>query len=255
MSFVDRLVAQVLHLEVALLHAYARLEASTDSEALHDIRINLRRLRSLLRPLRKLDALATLEQAASLLARLTTPTRDLEVLIAELRRQGYMAQAQARLANVQQDYEKILRSSASKQLFVQLEQWPAKLRAAERAGELHRIRKTIARHQRKRIKALRQALADPHYDRHQLRLLVKHARYSNEAYARLSRLSRAASDSLKRLQGLLGIWHDHFQWSLQASRQTDLQPLAGCWQDDGVSALQRAEAEIRVLTRRLEAVA
>lgn len=251
MSFVDRLVAQVVHLEVALMHAYARLEARTDSEALHDIRINLRRLRSLLRPLRKLEAVNALEQAATLLARLTTPTRDLEVLAAELQRQGYSVQAERRLLAVQQDYDKILLSSASKQLFVQLDQWPATLRTAERAGELAKIRKTIARHQRKCIKALRQALTDQLYDRHQLRLLVKHARYSNEAYPRLSPLAPAASASLKSLQNLLGNWHDHFQWCLQASQQDDLQTLALAWQTAGASALQEAEKAVRTLTQRL----
>lgn len=47
MSFVDKFVAQILALEVALYHSRARLQARTDSEALHDLRIAVRRIRSL----------------------------------------------------------------------------------------------------------------------------------------------------------------------------------------------------------------
>lgn len=49
-AMLDDLIAQVLTLEIKLLSCRARLEAGTDGEALHDLRINTRRLRSLLRP-------------------------------------------------------------------------------------------------------------------------------------------------------------------------------------------------------------
>ena len=45
-ALVDRLVAQVLGLHVRLLACQARLSASTDAEALHDLRTTVRRLRS-----------------------------------------------------------------------------------------------------------------------------------------------------------------------------------------------------------------
>jgi CHAD domain-containing protein len=53
-ALVDQLVAQVIGLEVGLLSCQARLAAVTDDEALHDLRTTVRRLRSLLRPLRGL---------------------------------------------------------------------------------------------------------------------------------------------------------------------------------------------------------
>lgn len=52
MSTVDKIVAQVLTLQVRLYQAIARLEARTDHEALHDLRIAVRRIRSLTRPFR-----------------------------------------------------------------------------------------------------------------------------------------------------------------------------------------------------------
>ncbi|MCK1794413.1 CHAD domain-containing protein, partial [Pseudomonas violetae] len=60
-GLVDRLVAHVMGLEVSLMSSQARLEARTDPEALHDLRTTVRRLRSLLRPLRGLPGVAQLE--------------------------------------------------------------------------------------------------------------------------------------------------------------------------------------------------
>ena len=44
MPLVDALIAQVLKLEITLYHASARLASNTDGEALHDLRISVRRL-------------------------------------------------------------------------------------------------------------------------------------------------------------------------------------------------------------------
>lgn len=72
-ALVDQLVAQVIGLEVGLLSCQARLAAVTDDEALHDLRTTVRRLRSLLRPLRGLPGVEQLEVAASAVGQLTTP--------------------------------------------------------------------------------------------------------------------------------------------------------------------------------------
>lgn len=65
MSFVDKFVAEILALQVALYHSRARLEARTDSEALHDLRIAVRRIRSLLRPMRAMSEVVALNIAAA----------------------------------------------------------------------------------------------------------------------------------------------------------------------------------------------
>ena len=64
-DLVDRLVAHVLGLEVRLLACQARLSARTDPEALHELRTTVRRLRSLLRPLRGLPGVEQVEVAAA----------------------------------------------------------------------------------------------------------------------------------------------------------------------------------------------
>jgi CHAD domain-containing protein len=80
MAFIDTYEKEILGLEVFLFHARSRLEAETDSEALHDLRIAVRRIRSLLTPLRSLKGMTVLHEAATEVGRLTTPARDLEVM-------------------------------------------------------------------------------------------------------------------------------------------------------------------------------
>ena len=58
MAFVDTYVKEIIALEVALFHARARLESAADAEALHDLRIAVRRIRSLLIPVRAEPAMA-----------------------------------------------------------------------------------------------------------------------------------------------------------------------------------------------------
>ena len=58
-DWVDRIVANIVRLEVRLLACQARLQAETDPEALHDLRTTVRRLRSLLRPLRGLPGVSS----------------------------------------------------------------------------------------------------------------------------------------------------------------------------------------------------
>jgi CHAD domain-containing protein len=251
MSFVDVFVAQILSLEVRLFHAYARMSARTDSEALHDLRINLRRIRSLLRPLRKIEGIAPLNDAAAEVGRLTTPARDLEVLIEELEAQGAMEQANVRKATLQASYNHIVRSRAIKQLFSQLDEWPSAFRNAERANELSGVQKKILQHLDKQVERLNVALADAQFDRHQLRILVKRTRYLIDTFPQSSPLSSEAAASLKTVQSALGSWHDHFQWCLKAKQEKDLQPFADAWQASADVALLKAEDHLEQLLRLL----
>lgn len=80
MHIVDQILSRVLGLQVNLYACEARLEAGTDPEALHDLRIAVRRLRSLLHPLRAHESVLLIRNAAATVGQLTTPVRDLEVL-------------------------------------------------------------------------------------------------------------------------------------------------------------------------------
>lgn len=251
MSFVDAIVAQVLALETTLFHAYARMEARTDSEALHDLRITMRRMRSLLRPIRRIGAVRLLNEAAAEVGKLTTPVRDLEVLIDELDQQGLTQQANTRKAILQSSYSSIVESSTLNQLFSRLDEWPSDFRAAEREGELRQIEKEVAKHLHKQVARLNAALADPEYDCHQLRILVKHTRYAIDAYPQFSPIPAQAATSLKAVQAALGAWHDHYQWCLKAGQEEDLQPLLQNWHVAATAALMDAEMEVLQLAEQL----
>lgn len=251
MAFVDSLVAQLLRCQVDLWEIQARLQAETDSEALHDLRIQLRRLRTLLRPLRKHPSIAPLYAAAADLGRLTTPWRDLEVLIAHLQSQGFWHASAEREAALQSAYATLRDARVLAPLLALLDNSPATLRTAAEQGLLPGGKKRIRAYLHKQRKQLQAALADPRCDRHRLRLLTKRVSYSNEMYGQWSTESAATMAALKDLQAALGDWHDLYQWCQQATCAVDLQPLEDYWQLRANQALAAADVPVRRLSRQL----
>jgi CHAD domain-containing protein len=195
-------------LEVGLMASQARLEARTDPEALHDLRTTVRRLRSLLRPLRGLPGVAQLEAAASRVGDLTTPLRDREVLAAYLLEHDQPDEAHRRMAQMAEAYPAVAASTELAQLLQILDAFPRFLRASQRQGLLKGLRPNIEKRLAKQWKKLDTALHDPAHDRHRLRLLIKRVRYGIEAYPELDRLPKAAMPRLKAAQAALGDWHD-----------------------------------------------
>ncbi|WP_282411604.1 CHAD domain-containing protein [Pseudomonas sp. PS02303] len=240
-ALVDRLVAQVLSLEVRLLACQARLRARTDPEALHELRTTVRRLRSLLRPLRGLPGVEQLEAASSRVGELTTPLRDREVLAAYLLKNGQPEAAQRRMAQMAKAYPAVATSPEVTQLLMILDAFPRFLRASQRQGLLKGLRKRIEKRLAKQWKKLDQALHDPAHDRHRLRLLIKRVRYGIDAYPELDRLPDAAMPRLKSAQGALGEWHDCFQWLARAEQEPDLHPCVAVWKTTMAKAEERAD--------------
>ncbi|TWC18906.1 MULTISPECIES: CHAD domain-containing protein [unclassified Pseudomonas] len=238
---IDRLVARILGLEVRLLACQARLSAHTDSEALHDLRTTVRRLRSLLRPLRGLPGVEQLETAASAVGTLTTPLRDREVLAAYLEQHGKTDAAQRRRLQMAEAYPAVAASREVTQLLMILDAFPRFIRAAQRQGLLKGLRKRIEKRLNKQWKKLGEALRDPAHDRHRLRLLIKRVRYAIEAYPELDRLPEAAMPRLKSAQGALGDWHDCWQWLARAEQEQDLQPCVPVWRTTMTQAEAKAD--------------
>ncbi|PYC33423.1 CHAD domain-containing protein [Pseudomonas protegens] len=251
MSFVNKFVAEILTLQVALYHAQARLECRTDNEALHDLRIAVRKIRSLLKPFRLLNEVAALNDAAAEVGRETTPARDLEVMILELQERGFAGLAQTRASRLDSSYESILNGQSIKSLLVRLDKWPSSFRLIEANGELKGIETQIKTALRKQIDRLHAAVDDSQYDRHELRILVKRTRYLTEAFPELSPLSKKSARALKELQSALGAWHDHYQWCQKAQIETDLRPLKQVWLSAAATALQKAEVQLVNLAKRL----
>ncbi|AIG05705.1 CHAD domain-containing protein [Pseudomonas fluorescens] len=228
-ALVDQLVAQVIGLEVGLLSCQARLAAVTDDEALHDLRTTVRRLRSLLRPLRGLPGVEQLEAAASAVGQLTTPLRDREVLAAYLHQHGYHDAAARRLRLQPQTYRQVAQSPELARLLLILEAFPRFIRASQQQKLLKGLHIRIEKRLAKQWQALERALHDPDHDRHRLRLLIKRVRYAAEAYPQLGQVPAKAMSRLKSAQGALGDWHDCWQWLAQAEHQADLQPCVAVW--------------------------
>lgn len=247
-ALVDRLIAQVLSLEVRLLACRERVRSHTDTEALHDLRTTVRRLRSLLRPLRGLPAVESLEQAAADVGRLTTPLRDREVLAAYLHEHGYHVAAQRRTEQLSEDYQAVAESVELARLFEVLDAFPRFVRASQRQGLLRGLRPRIEKRLAKQWKALEETLHDPAHDRHRLRLLIKRVRYAAEAWPQLDQLPPAAMARLKSAQSALGDWHDCWQWLAQADLQPDLQPCVPGWRLTMARAEGRADRVLEKLS-------
>lgn len=240
-ALVDQLVAQVIGLEVGLLSCQARLAAVTDDEALHDLRTTVRRLRSLLRPLRGLPGVEHLELAASTVGQLTTLLRDREVLAAYLHQHGHHDAADRRLRLQPDAYRQVAQGPELAHLLQILDAFPRFMRASQHQKLLKGLRLRIEKRLAKQWQKLDEALKDPSHDRHRLRLLIKRVRYAAEAYPELDKLPAKALSRLKDAQGALGDWHDCWQWLAQAEHQADLQPCVAVWQRTMVKAEGQAD--------------
>ncbi|RMH85815.1 CHAD domain-containing protein [Pseudomonas sp. AOB-7] len=246
-GFVERILARVLALQVRLYACQARLAGATDAEALHDLRIALRQLRSLLRPLRGLPAVDALEQGAAVLGRLSGPLRDREVLTAELRRLGLSELAQAGEARRVAGHAAVAASRELADLQLLLDAWPGNWRQAAAEGQLRGVGKRIRRRLRRQQRQLARALRDPAHDRHRLRLLIKRVRYAAEAYPLHSGLDAATQGRLKHAQSELGDWHDHLQWLAQSDSSEALQSCRAAWLQAQAAAERRADEALLAL--------
>lgn len=251
MAFVDQYVAEFVGLEVRLLNARERLRASTDDEALHALRIAVRRIRSLLIPVRRLEGVERLKLAAAEVGRLTTPTRDLEVMAKELDARGQHEAAQTRRSRLAEQYQVIARSPVLNELFTALDRWPSTFRASSAGHDDKALRGVVTKSLSRLLDKLHLAVDDKHHDRHELRILVKRARYLTEAFQHLSPLSPRAARSLKKVQGALGSWHDHHQWCLRVQDEPDLRPLESLWAESSDKELAQAEVELKKLKKLL----
>lgn len=247
-ALANHLIARFIALDVALVATRARLAARTDSEALHDLRIVVRRLRSLLRPLRGLPGVDTLEEITAEVGRLSSPLRDLEVLVEELERIGQREAAERRRQILGQAYSQLLDEPALGRLLHALAQWPGLLREAEREGLLRGWQKKIHRRLLRQRQRLHIALIDPSHDRHRLRLLVKRVRYATEVWPQPLGVP---ADALKAAQTALGDWHDRLQWCRRADEEADLQPCLAHWQRELAAAEVESDAALLQLEQRL----
>ncbi|HCZ9326387.1 TPA: CHAD domain-containing protein [Pseudomonas aeruginosa] len=241
MAFSESVIRAVLGLEVDVMHAYARIISDTDPEALHDLRIAVRRLRSLLKPLQLVELAVELDSAAAALGEATNPVRDMEVMAVELERHGLLVQASIRKQAVRKWCRQAEDCSEINRFLKAIDDWPASFRQAIAEGRVDNLKATATKRIRLQLKRLLLALEAPDHDRHDIRLKVKRARYSLDAYPGLCSLPATTRSALKELQTVLGDWHDYHQWCLMAQEQADLRLLISDWCVARTAALAQAE--------------
>jgi CHAD domain-containing protein len=234
------LLWRILRLEMRLRSCCARLAANTDAEALHDLRVTLRSLRSLLRPLRRMPLVGRLDEAAAALGQLSGPLREAEVLIAELQQHGLQAAAKRRQVPLRQGYAQLLASAELQHLFLLLDALPQFWRLAHREGCHAGLRRRLRRRLQREWNRLQLALNDPAVSPHYVRLLIKRVRYADQAYSGLLGLTARQQRLLVEAQSCLGDWHDRWQWLEVAREQDDLRACVGRWQAELHVAYARA---------------
>lgn len=244
----DSLLENLVQLQVRLRACRERLRAGTDSEGLHDLRIALRRLRSLLRPLRQqLPGALELDACAATLGAHSGALRDDEVLLAELQRHG-CAELLPQLPNVlRQGHLRIAEDATLTRLLQLLDDWPEHWRELQRDGACRGLGGRVRRSLRRQVRGLRAALDDPQHDWHRLRLLAKRLRYADEAYPGLLDLPPAARQALRQAQSALGDWHDTLQWLARVERQPALAHMAGHWRSAQQGHAERALQAMQAL--------
>lgn len=250
MSSADFLVARLIHLQVNFHHAAERIEGSTDSEALHDLRIALRGARSLLRPLRDHPGLARLDQAAADLLRRTSAQRDTQVLAEELERRGWHVEADKRRQKVEETCRRCMHGRVARWVSAEFERWPTELRLVDADTGLRKLKRRIGKRMERDLEKLREALirqGNCANDWHVLRLQIKRVRYLCESYADWLTAKRKLLEELKRAQTALGSERDLSLWCSEAAKDPSLQPLLTTWL---VSKLD-AQRDVRTAMDRL----
>lgn len=237
----ERLLVKISMLEIRLRCCLCRLNDPADSEALHDLRISLRSLRSLLRPLRGLPAVDLLEQACAAIGQLTNPGRELQVFVKELQRLGMQELADEYSATLRPLTSQLSESDELPHLLMLLEGFAPIWRLAAREGSMRGLHKHIVRRLERGLKKIPHALHASPEDLHVLRLQVKRLRYGSQAYAELTPVSLPRLKLLGQLQQTLGDWNDCQHWlqcSLADERLADCRRL---WSDRAEAAVLRAD--------------
>ncbi len=204
------------------------------SEALHRLRVALRQLQS---RLPRDAATVAVHRALREVLRASSPLRDRDVLLAELRRLGMTAVARAYAAEQAAARAAFAAGPALAGLQAALAALPPPLAAATTTVPLRKPLRRLARQlQAPVFEGTADAMAGSASDWHGLRLAVKKCRYA------LGRRREAAwqpplAALLRRLQDGLGRWHDREQWLAVAAQDARLAPAVAQWQQEAAREL------------------
>lgn len=219
-------------LEAQLLVSHAQLTQQQNDEALHNLRVGLRQLRSLLRPLRAtFDEAMALDEFIKKTLDATNQIRDREVLIVELREHKMLDLADSYQRELQTAYLQVAEQPELESIHQRLIHLPQYWQNVLSARIAQHLEEHICQQWHKQSQKLLKLIHEKKYDKHRLRILIKHLRYNNEAFqAILPKRASTQIQQLESLQTVLGRWHDYFIFLAHAEQYPELHGLISIWQ-------------------------
>ncbi|GAC1375226.1 MAG: hypothetical protein NVS3B3_11640 [Aquirhabdus sp.] len=250
-KLVKLLTQATQQLQAQLLTNHAQLTQQQNDEALHHLRVSLRQLSSLLRPLRfSLDEAMVLDGLVKKMMESTNQIRDREVLILELRQHQmfdladcYQQELQTTYLNVAQQPE----LEAIHQRLIDLSRYWLDLLSARTAQHLE---EHIDQQWQQQSHKLFKLIQKKQQDKHRLRILIKHLRYNSEIYQTiLPKRASVQTQQLANLQEMLGKWHDYFVFLTHAQQYPELHGLIPIWQQQLGRWEQESDHALKQLKR------
>ncbi len=238
-------------LQTQLLTSREQLTQQQNPDALHDLRICLRQLRSLLQPLRPyLDEATILDRLVKTSMTLTNNIRDREVLIIELKQQQMFELADDYQQHLQSAYLAVAQQAELDTILQQLLSLPAHWQSTFSTQTADQLKRHICHKWRQHNRKLRKLIKQKTPDKHSLRIIIKQLRYSSEIYKSiLPNHASKQTQQLKALQALLGTWHDYFVWIEYAQHQTALNALVPVWQQQLAFYEHKSNQALKLLKR------
>ena len=231
-KLVKLLTEAAQRLQTQLLASHEQLTLQQNNEALHHLRISLRQLRSLLRPLRSyFDEAMVLDGLVKKAMEATNRIRDHEVLICELRKHQMLELAQSYQQDLQPAYLLVAQQPELETINQLLLRLPQYLQNSISARSAQQIEEHICQQWQQQSQKLFKLIQQKQQDKHRLRILIKQLRYNSETYQSiLPKRASAQTQQLKNLQELLGTWHDYVVYVAYAQQQAELHVLIPIWQ-------------------------
>ena len=257
-----KLRTAILTLQAQFLGSRQAL-ASGDIEALHSLRVTLRQLCSLLKPLAALPTCSALYASARELASHSSPLRDEEVLCAELTRIA-PALAARRQQALDAAYLSFRQSPALDSCQQALADFPGSASLPDKTVLGAAVGSTLGRWQRQLQHALEEQAAleansadqpaseAADLNKHRLRLLIKRLRYTLTLWQKPTPEASSLIQALRQAQDSLGDWHDRGVWLARSQQEAELLPFAPVWESEMQAHAAWADYQVGQLQKPLK---
>ena len=248
------LVSEIYRLHNQLIDCQPQLQhLAAHPEALHQLRVCLRQLRSLLRPFHPYAQVAMLDLLLAKLIKQSNIIRDEEVLVAELRRKQHTVLYEQHQSHLEMLYTHFATQTSTELIIQRLITLPLYWQYNLALLTDKKLKKQITAYCQSQHQQLKKRLKNKNkVDKHHLRLRVKKLRYALESYGQLLSIKPNLIKRLKKTQDILGNWHDRWVWLEKAQQETALQELVPVWHSELTYYEQLAEKKLGRLLKHLK---